>query len=163
MYRMILVTDDDAWKLTTPVEESEWTPEIGELARKVEHCLEINRGRMAALAANQIDIRHRIIAMPELGTMFNPKLETWSKENNLAWEGCFSIPDKRAAVERPVRVVFSGIDPQNGEVISWFLNYPNSRYALHELDHIDGILMTDRAIQTRENDDPPKFISQAAD
>lgn len=162
MFRMIMTTDDDAWKLTTRTEETEWTPEIRELANEVIRCLRINNPGMAALAANQIDIRKRIIALPGRA-IFNPISDADYDLSNpdlwFAWEGCYSIADVWALVGRPYHVTITGLNPENGEPLAWNLEGINARIALHELDHIDGILMTDRATQTRPKDGPSNFIS----
>ena len=58
-------------------------------------------------------------------------------------EGCLSIPGKFTWIERPskVRVKFQTVE---GEYKYWCLHKMDARVFLHEYDHLEGILMTDR-------------------
>ncbi len=57
-------------------------------------------------------------------------------------EGCLSIPDVRADVERPAQVKLRYVD-ENFIAHEKIFTGINARVILHEYDHIDGILFTE--------------------
>lgn len=57
------------------------------------------------------------------------------------WEGCFSLPDERVYVERWSAVVVSGMNEHGDEVEVSYAGRV-ARAAQHEMDHIDGVLIT---------------------
>ena len=78
---------------------------------------------------------------PPLGNtvMINPTVELIGDERALAWEGCLSIPDLRAAVPRATRIRYSGMDC-DGNVTQREATGFHARIVQHEFDHLDGIL-----------------------
>ena len=64
-------------------------------------------------------------------------------------EGCLSIPDFTGNVRRPERVTIAarGLD---GEPIELHCDAYEARVALHELDHLDGLLFLDRVRSARD-------------
>ena len=104
------------------------------------------------LAAPQVGILRRVITVDdrELNrfAMINPVIvEKNGKEEG--FEGCLSIPEKQGTVERctHVKVQYLDIDGNKKELeADDFL----ARILQHEIDHLDGILYTDRAIQMYE-------------
>lgn len=108
------------------------------------------------LAAPQIGVSQRVIVVnlpdePEeygdnAGKVFvvaNPKIIKTSKQTVLGTEGCLSIPGYLGEVERFVTVVVTGQDRYGKDfrirADNWF-----ARIFQHEIDHLDGILYTDR-------------------
>ena len=57
-------------------------------------------------------------------------------------EGCLSVPDIRANIERADRVHLRYQDEEGQEQHAWFGNLL-SRVIQHEVDHLNGILFTD--------------------
>ena len=117
--------------------------QIGELRRLLEDAME------AGLAATQIGILARIFvyrAEPDgpVRALVNPELEWASDETDVAEEGCLSIPGIWVEVERPARVRMRGLD-EHGEPVVTEAGGPEARVLQHELDHLDGVLMLDRA------------------
>jgi peptide deformylase len=53
------------------------------------------------------------------------------------------LPDIRGEVFRPKKVKIKYFDEKAKEKIL-FLDYPSSAIVQHEIDHLDGILFTDR-------------------
>ncbi len=103
-----------------------------------------------AIAAPQIGIRQRIIFTNVNGgfALINPVIKEASQEMFELWDDCFSLPNLLVRVKRHVeiKVDFTG---ENGVFQS--LNFQNDLSELfqHEIDHLDGILATDRAIDGR--------------
>lgn len=72
----------------------------------------------------------------------NPIITSRSGKTVLIEEGCLSIPDVRAEVERPESVTIKYYDTNLNEHV---LNAENvlARVIQHEYDHLQGILFTD--------------------
>jgi len=111
-----------------------------------------------AIAAPQIGVLRRFVAL-NLGedprTLFDPEIVSRSDETFTLWDDCMSFPDILVRVRRHVRVsvAFTG---EAGERRTW-RDLPRATAELlqHEIDHLDGILALDRAL------DPESVISRA--
>ena len=74
--------------------------------------------------------------------LFNPEL-TW-KEGQIVWnEGCLSVPDFTADVERFERVAVRGRDLDGTELVEEAKGL-RAVCLQHEIDHLDGVLFIDR-------------------
>lgn len=99
------------------------------------------------LAAPQVGYNLRILVMMtgagHIEAMINPRISWTSPERVKMEEGCLSIPGQTQWVERPskVRVKFQ---TEEGEYKYWCLHKMDARVLLHEYDHLEGILMTDK-------------------
>jgi peptide deformylase len=80
--------------------------------------------------------------------LINPTVELVGEERAMAWEGCLSIPDLRAAVPRATRIRYRGVDC-DGNVIEREATGFHARVVQHENDHLDGILYTMRMTDFR--------------
>lgn len=102
------------------------------------------------LAAPQIGISQRLIVIDieEIDAEFpplalvNPTI-TKSTGEELGEEGCLSLPDFRAIVRRSTEI---SINAQNidGQAVHFSAQGLMARVLQHEIDHLDGILITDR-------------------
>lgn len=72
----------------------------------------------------------------------NPELK-FGKDKDLDTEGCLSIQEIRAKVRRPV-VVKATLPQLDGSVLHIETDGLLSRAIQHEVDHLNGILFTDR-------------------
>ena len=100
------------------------------------------------LAAPQVGILKRI-AVIDAGngpiTLINPEIiETDGLE--LDKEGCLSLPGKQGLVERPKKLKVKALDI-NGEEFVLEGEDLLARAICHELDHLDGILFTDKVVK----------------
>ncbi len=73
--------------------------------------------------------------------LFNPKIVA-SEGTQTAEEGCLSLPDHFAEVERATRVVLQALD-REGHPITLEANGLLARCIQHELDHLQGRLVLD--------------------
>ena len=96
------------------------------------------------LAAPQVGILRRVIVV-DVGQgpmpLINPQLMKNSGEQ-VANEGCLSLPGIRADVCRPMKVSVCGFNPQ-GEKVVYTGTGLFARVICHELDHLEGVLFTD--------------------
>ena len=111
----------------------------------------------AGLAANQIffpyklcvievmnNTRYKHIPDIPLKILVNPKIEIINSEDKfVSYEGCLSVPNLRGKVERYTNIKVTYYN-EKGNLIKERLNgFPAIVYQ-HEIDHLNGILFTDR-------------------
>jgi len=103
------------------------------------------------LAAPQVGVNTRLIVMdcvkgegeaPRPLIMFNPEIIAASDERSVYEEGCLSIPEQYADVERPaaVRVRWTGLD---GKTVEEEFADLWATCVQHEIDHLNGRLFID--------------------
>ncbi len=82
--------------------------------------------------------------------MVNPQIVWKSEETNICEEGCLSVPQQRAEVERAasVRAVYTDFNGKSCEISAEGLL---AKAIQHELDHLDGILYIDRISRLKRN------------
>jgi len=101
------------------------------------------------LAATQIGILHRLLvyrvqADSRVLALVNPEIEWSGRELESMEEGCLSLPGVHVDVERPLHVRVSARD-EHGEPLLVEASGLEARVIQHELDHLDGVLILDRA------------------
>src|SRR5262249_2802626 len=140
-------------KFGDPVLKSKASPvtEFGpELRAEVERMVAIMRDAMGVgLAATQLGVLRRLLvfqagADSEPTALVNPEVEWHSDEVVIAEEGCLSLPRVSMDVERPLHVRVNGRDVE-GEEIRIEASGLEARVLQHEIDHLDGVLILDRA------------------
>jgi peptide deformylase len=92
----------------------------------------------------------------------NPKIVSSSDERSIYEEGCLSIPDYYAEVERPaeVRVSYVDLDGKSHEVIADGLL---ATCLQHEIDHLNGVLFIDHISRLKREMVMKKFKKLAKD
>ena len=101
------------------------------------------------LSANQIGIGERVFIMilnmetEETITCFNPRIIKRYDDNVWCEEGCLSFPDEIINVKRPDRIVvkYEDEDKKDHKIK---LSGMAARIFLHEFDHLEGIVFTQR-------------------
>ncbi len=103
------------------------------------------------LAATQVGVLKRIILVDVgegLLQLINPEIiETCGEE--IDEEGCLSLPGVNGEVPRPEAVTVKGLNPQGQEIVVEAKNL-FARAICHEIDHLNGVLFTDRMIKPAE-------------
>ena len=99
------------------------------------------------LAAPQVGLSVRLAVIdngedPPL-VLVNPEVLDASDELEVAAEGCLSIPGWRGLVERPTRIAIRN-HTAAGEPFEVELEGYAARIVQHEMDHLAGVLYTDR-------------------
>ena len=101
------------------------------------------------LAAPQVGISKRIVivspnAKPgEERVYINPEITESSREEEIAVEGCLSLPGISCEVRRAKKIKLRSWDLNGVEQIEDLQNFP-ARVVQHEIDHLNGILLIDR-------------------
>lgn len=103
-----------------------------------------------AIAAPQIGIHQRVIYTSLFGglPLINPVISEASEELFELWDDCFSLPDLMVRVRRHNSITVSYLD-RSGQSCQLKAEGDVSELLQHEIDHLDGILATDRAIDSR--------------
>ncbi len=121
----------------------------GELASLLDDMKETVRAEQGAgLAAPQIGIAKRVVVIDvEEGyfEMVNPVIFS-TKGEQTGPEGCLSVKGKQGTVTRPNKVKAEYRD-RKGKKHKLTAEGFFARAVCHELDHLDGILYTDKAIE----------------
>ena len=121
------------------------------------------------LAAPQIGLSDRIIvieyyereedeeneeAPKKVWAVINPEIVKTSEETLMGVEGCLSIPGLVGEVERHAEVQVKGLNrhgkPMKVKAKGWL-----ARIFQHEIDHLNGVLFTDRATRVWQ---PPQEV-----
>ena len=101
------------------------------------------------LSANQIGIGERVFVMmlnmetEETITCFNPRIIKRYEDDVWYEEGCLSFPDEIINIQRPNRIVVKYEDEDKKEH-KIKLQGLAARVFLHEFDHLEGIVFTER-------------------
>jgi peptide deformylase len=114
-----------------------------------------------AMAAPQVGIGKRLIVMNLGATPFaliNPRITWRSTEMQTVWDDCLSVPDCVIRVERNMSISLR-YENEHAQEIHWELLPPDLAELLqHEIDHLDGILMSER----QSGEDAVRPISEHA-
>ena len=111
------------------------------------------------LAANQVGILKQIVTINFEDKennkkinyiLFNPSIIQYSKETILMEEGCLSLPDQYADVERPKEIILEYMDEKE-KVIKKQLDGYEARILQHEIDHLSGKLFVDYLSSLKRN------------
>lgn len=122
------------------------------------------------LAAPQIGLSERIIvieyfereedeekedAPKKVWAVVNPEIVKVSEETLMGVEGCLSIPGLVGEVERHAAVQVKGLN-RHGKPLKIKAEGWLARIFQHEIDHLNGILFTDRAVRVWKPQDEPE-------
>lgn len=99
-------------------------PQIGVLKRVIVYDLEDEKGNVIALC--------------------NPQIIESGEETEVDEEGCLSLPGISVPIERPARVVCEA-QSIGGKDVRIEAEGFHARVLQHEIDHLDGVLILDRA------------------
>lgn len=109
------------------------------------------------LAAPQVGLSHRLLLIGKndgksYDIYVNPEISFFSKDKGLSEEGCLSLPQIFGLVRRAkkIHVKYQDLD---GIVHKVKLSGLEAIVLQHELDHLDGILFTDRAEEITRGQD----------
>jgi len=111
------------------------------------------------LAANQVGILKQIVTInfedkennkKANYILFNPAIIQYSEETVVMEEGCLSLPEQYADVERPKEIVVEYID-ENKKTIKKEIDGYQARILQHEIDHLSGKLFVDYLSSLKRN------------
>lgn len=140
-----IITEEDPLLRKKSREVTEITPRIIALLDDMRDTLHKAQG--AGLAAVQVGVLRRIalVEYEEGNTieLINPEIiEIDGEQTGL--EGCLSLPGKWGVVTRPETVTVRAMN-RSGEIVTHTASGLGARAFCHEIEHLDGIIYTDRA------------------
>ncbi len=110
-----------------------------------------NETTLVGIAANQLGFSERFFLINSTENAFkwdiyvNPKIKPDnSKGEEWGWEGCASIPTLNCLVKRWKVITLTAQNLQ-GEIFSKVLKGYSAGIAQHEMEHLNGKLMTEKA------------------
>ena len=144
---IVLLGDPVLRREAAPVEE--FDDELRALARDMFDTM--YRAEGIGLAAPQVGISKRLLVIDlrrdegvdERFVLVNPEITWSSDEMDKQPEGCLSMPGLEEVVQRPWAVHVKAKD-LDGKPIEVAADDLLSRALQHEIDHLDGVLFSDR-------------------
>jgi len=124
--------------------------------------------RGLAISANQIGSLKRFFVVCDLdvnplgrrvNVICNPEILELDNEVEEMFEGCLSIPKYQCLISRPKRCIVQYQD-LNGKTEKKEVNDFLARVFLHEMDHLNGVIMLDKQLKTVENPLYPPYLEK---
>src|SRR5882724_8165485 len=147
--RRILQLGDPLLRVvSTPASDPSATKLILRDLRATLHRFRRTHGFGRGISAVQIGEPTRLIYIEMAGAAYNlvnPAIEWRSGETFRMWDDCFSFPDLMVYLER-ARSVTVAYEDERGERKRIEASDAFSELLQHEMDHLDGVLAIDRAI-----------------
>ena len=131
-------------KKSRPVEEI--TPRIKTLLDDMVQTMRHANG--CGLAAVQVGVLRRIVVIETeegLFELINPRIIAMSGTQETE-EGCLSVPGEWGITKRPMYVTARALN-RDGEEIEIIAKGLLAKALCHEIDHLDGIIYTDKVIR----------------
>ena len=125
------------------------TDEVRDLVSNMKETMLSENG--IGLSAPQVGVNLRVIVIQLMSAgklvgpvqeMINPVITSYSDDSMEYEEGCLSIPGEYIRINRP-RSIHVKFQTLSGKYKKWFLKGLEARIVQHEIDHLDGVLMTD--------------------
>jgi peptide deformylase len=167
--RIIQLGDPLLRSVSAPAQPGQETEALFDALRDTLHEFQQTHGFGRGISAVQIGEPLRLIYIEIGGQSYqlrNPEYEFQSEEKFRLWDNCFSFPGLLVWLERSqtVRIRYEG---GSGTIQTLEVSGPFSELLQHEIDHLDGVLAIDRALDknslcTREEYDRREKLLQAA-
>jgi peptide deformylase len=120
------------------------------------------------LAAIQVGVPRRLLVIdiagkdedPNPQVFINPELVATGEDTSVYEEGCLSIPDYYADVERPASVTVKHLD-RDGKLQTTEADGLLATCLQHEIDHLNGVLFIDHISKLKRDMVVRKFTKLA--
>jgi peptide deformylase len=147
-HRILQLGDPTLRAVSEPVPSASEAAPVFEDLRDTLHEFQRTHGFGRGISAVQIGAPKRLIYIEVAGRAYrlrNPAYEYQSAEKFRLWDDCFSFPNLLVRLERSERV---RVRYTNDDGISETIDAEGafSELLQHEIDHLDGILAVDRAL-----------------
>ena len=125
------------------------TDEVRDLVRDMKETMLAENG--IGLSAPQVGVNLRVIVVQLMSAgklvgpvqeMINPVITNYSDDTVDYEEGCLSIPGEYLPINRP-RSIDIKFQTLSGKYKKWHLKGLEARIVQHEMDHLEGVLMSD--------------------
>jgi peptide deformylase len=151
--RDILLLGNPVLRSTCTKVKSFSDPEVGTVITDLRDTLGAFRsahGFGRGIAAPQIGVTRRIlfIHLEQEFALINPEIVKKSKRIMTLWDDCFSFPDILVKVRRHVTISVAYRD-EHGARRTFEATGGLSELLQHEIDHLNGVLAIDRAVDSK--------------
>ena len=149
--KVLLIGDPRLHEVSEPVEDVN-APDFLDASRILAATLEDFRGIHGfgrAISAPQIGVAKRFIAVNLDGaarTLINPVILWRDARTFTLWDDCMSFPFLMVRVSRSESISIRFSDERGKSQVWEKLDRATSELLQHEIDHLDGILAVDRAV-----------------
>lgn len=133
------------------------SPIFGRLVASMVESVNDPENRGVGIAAPQVGVLRRVVVVQRFdkaGTPFevyvNPVIESYGEEWSVGSEGCLSVPGLRGEVRRATSITLGWRDPVDFEPRREVIEGFTAVIFQHEIDHLGGVLYTDRADSVNE-------------
>lgn len=156
-FRILKYTNEILTRATTPVEQfdAELTQTIDRMVASMREASgvglaapQVGLGKRLAVIEYRPGAEEKDVAAIPLTVLVNPRITDRSAEIAEATEGCLSLPGLELAIERATSVTVEYQDT-SGAPKTLVAKQFFARIMQHELDHLDGVLILDRAKRQR--------------
>ena len=130
---------------------------VPEINPKIKELISAMRIKMVeaqgvGLAANQVGENLQVFVIDKklaeenkvTDAFINPEISEYSREKDEIEEGCLSLPDYFVTVPRSKKIKIKALD-ENGKKVRFKAKGFLARVLQHETDHLNGLLIKDRA------------------
>ena len=130
---------------------------VPEINPKIKELISAMRIKMVeaqgvGLAANQVGENLQVFVIDKKlaeenkvpVAFINPEISEYSREKDEIEEGCLSLPDYFVTVPRSKKIKIKALD-ENGKKVRFKAKGFLARVLQHETDHLNGLLIKDRA------------------
>ena len=146
--RILQLGDPLLREVSSPVQDLQSIAPVLNDLRDTLHEFQRTHGFGRGISAVQIGVLERVIYLEFAGTPYclvNPEWIFSSEEKFRLWDDCFSFPNLLVWLERSQNVRLAYTSDEGSEKILE-ASGPLSELLQHEMDHLDGILAIDRAL-----------------
>ena len=149
---ILLIGNPKLNEISVPIVEAdlpnlkEWVSNLHSAMADIRAKYNFGRG----IAAPQLGIMKRLIYLnlDKPYIIINPEIIDKSEEMFELWDDCMSFPNLFVKVKRHKKIRFNYLN-ENWELKEWIVEDDLSELFQHEYDHLDGILSTERAIDSK--------------
>jgi peptide deformylase len=159
MIRKILTVKDPTLRLVSK-DVATFDKKIFDLIKDLKETLAVQKDPIGVgLAAPQIGKKLNAFAIKpdtDIKIIINPKVVSVSKtskelidEHSKLMEGCLSLPNLYGPLKRPDSIKIDYLDEMGDKKTSLFNSF-EAQIIQHEIDHLKGILFTDRLLEQKK-------------
>jgi peptide deformylase len=165
--RILQLGDPMLWAVSTPVSGFGESAAIFADLRDTLDEFRRTHGFGRGISAVQIGEPKRLIYIEFEGTAYHLQNPVWRRQSDekfRLWDDCFSFPNLLVRVERAVSVAVEYETEEGPRMLE--ASGPLSELLQHEMDHLDGILAVDRAIDRKSfstREEWQRLIQRASD
>jgi len=146
MLKVITVPNKILREKTMPLKKEEFnSPKLKEIIEEMKKTMQAENG--IGLSANQVGFNKSFFIAffnKKIYAFFNPEIVKESRKKIISQEGCLSIPGTIAFLPRSKSIILKAKKIDGREIEMKLFGLP-AIICQHEIDHLNGILITDKA------------------